>query len=259
MRGPFETRERHAASGQLTRADGSGSFGFGAQTSLASVNGPIEVRLRDEITDSATLQFIFSPLNGVAGISAKASAAEMLDVFKAVVLTHHHPRTQIQVTVQTTSIPPSSSTRRGSAPLLLGPDAAPLAAEVAAGINASMMALLDGGIPMKATVVAVACAVLDAPSPWRTPAEKSTVGAHCIILDPNPEEEEIALSSHVFAFALSGIDPTAPAKQDAAVQLVYTSSTGKTTMPVLTRLIDLAADEAFRTQEIMRTALNVRS
>ena len=259
MRGPFETRERYANSGQLSRADGSGSFGFGAQTSLASVTGPIEVRLRDEITDSATLQFIFSPLDGPAGIAAKASATEMLDLFKAVVLAHHHPRTQIQVTVQTTSTQPTTSVFHNSAPLLLGPDAAPLAAETATSINAAMMALLDAGIPMKATVAAISCAVLEKPSPLRTPAEKSIMGPYSIVVDPSPEEEGMAMSRHVFVFAVYGIDPTAPDRQDAAVQLVYTSSTGKTPMPILTRLIDLAVEEAFRTQEIMRAALNVRA
>lgn len=46
-------------------------------------------------------------------------------------------------------------------PLLLGPDVPFTASEVAASINASTLALIDAGIPLRATVVATSCAVLN--------------------------------------------------------------------------------------------------
>ena len=269
MRGPLESREFDAGSGLLSRADGSGSFGYGTQTSLASVTGPIEVRLRDEITDSATLQFIFVPLDGSAGIAAGALGTELLNLFKPVVLLHHHPRTQIQVTVQTTSVPPAAAaiaidSSSSSAPLLLGPDTAILVSEVAAAINASTMALLDGGIPMKATVVAASCAVMHPAFARRASVNMNDnddwcVSTNSIVVDPSPEEEAQAKSCHVFAFAISGIDPTAPGKTDAAVQLVYSSGTGPTSMQTLKQLIQIASDVALDTQAFMRSKLVVLS
>jgi exosome complex component RRP46 len=70
--------------GQLARADGSGRFAFGelptllapwlaklialgSTAAVASLNGPIEVRLREELPDRATLEVIHRPLEGVGG------------------------------------------------------------------------------------------------------------------------------------------------------------------------------------------------
>lgn len=46
-------------------------------------------------------------------------------------------------------------------PLLLGPDEPFMAAEIAASINASTLALINASIPLRATVVAVSLAVLE--------------------------------------------------------------------------------------------------
>lgn len=158
--------------GWLKRADGSSTFAFGAQASTVSVIGPTEVRIRDEITDRALLQVVYSPLDGSAGILTKAAAEQIHGLFQAVLLLHHHPRTLIQLTVQTTGKPPASEdagtiplqerdTVHSRRPLLLGPDADLHVSEMAASINASTLALLDAAIPMRATVVAASCAVLE--------------------------------------------------------------------------------------------------
>lgn len=39
----------------------------GKQSSAATITGPREVRLRDELTDSATFQVIVAPLDGTSG------------------------------------------------------------------------------------------------------------------------------------------------------------------------------------------------
>lgn len=75
-----ETRPRSSRLGWLSRADGSAHFATGkyalgpmttnwsgTQACAASVVGPIEVRLRDELTDSATFQVLVVPLDGSAG------------------------------------------------------------------------------------------------------------------------------------------------------------------------------------------------
>lgn len=79
-RGTGETRPRSSRLGWLSRADGSAHFATGkyalgpmttnwsgTQACAASVVGPIEVRLRDELADSATFQVLVVPLDGSAG------------------------------------------------------------------------------------------------------------------------------------------------------------------------------------------------
>lgn len=93
------------------------------------------------------------------------------------ILLDAHPRTLIQLVIQTLAAPaapsdfltPSFSEDSGteeeakagpSRVRALGPDRAAEAAEKAGAINAAMMALLDAGIPMRATVAACSCVVL---------------------------------------------------------------------------------------------------
>ena len=65
--------------------------------------------MRDELTDSATFQVVVSPLKNVAGIPTKALATEFQALFESVLLLHRHPRTLIQLVIQTTSKPPTAT------------------------------------------------------------------------------------------------------------------------------------------------------
>lgn len=171
---PTALRPLSAELGTLARADASASFSFGPVNVVASVSGPVEVRIRDELTDRATLDVIYQPQHGVAGIPAQAVSDSLFTAFSSVLLLHHHPRSLIQVVLQTLSSPtlPQSagqtihtdaeSNQRHVArqPLLLGPDNPPSVSEQAALINAASLALLDAGIPARGSVAACACAIL---------------------------------------------------------------------------------------------------
>lgn len=173
---PTALRPLSTELGLLARSDASASFSFGPVSVVASVSGPSEVRIRDELTDRATLDVIFQPQHGVAGIPAQAVSDSLFTAFSSILLLHHHPRSLIQVVLQTLSSPalPQSSahsvyTDVGSSqrhvarqPLLLGPDTPPSVTEQAALINAASLALLDAGIPARASVAACACAILPA-------------------------------------------------------------------------------------------------
>ena len=162
--------------GTLARSDASASFAFGPVHVVASVSGPTEVRIRDELTDRATLDVLFQPQHGVAGIPAQAVADSLFTAFSSVLLLHHHPRSLIQLVLQTLSSPslPQSSGQTvhrdaganqryvARQPLLLGPDNPPSVSEQAALINAASLALLDAGIPARGSVAACACAILPA-------------------------------------------------------------------------------------------------
>ncbi|PWZ00123.1 hypothetical protein BCV70DRAFT_200282 [Testicularia cyperi] len=161
--------------GTLSRSDASASFAFGPVKVVAGLTGPSEVRIRDELTDRATLDIQYQPLNGVAGIPSKSLADSFITAFSSVLLLHHYPRSLVQVILQTLSSPqPPISTistsrptdgsqgYRPRQPLLLGPDEPPSVAEKAALINAASLALLDGGIPARGSVAACSCAILPA-------------------------------------------------------------------------------------------------
>ncbi|CBQ73572.1 conserved hypothetical protein [Sporisorium reilianum SRZ2] len=173
---PTALRPLSADLGTLARSDASASFSFGPVHVVASVSGPTEVRIRDELTDRATLDVIYQPQHGVAGIPAQAESDSLFTAFSSVLLLHHHPRSLIQVVLQTLSSPslPQSSAQTlhkdvassqrhvPRQPLLLGPDSPPSVSEQAALINAASLALLDAGIPARASVAACACAILPA-------------------------------------------------------------------------------------------------
>lgn len=158
--------------GVLARSDASASFGFGPLEVIAALNGPTEVRIRDELTDRATLDVVFQPQHGVAGIPSKSVSESLSTAFASVLLLHHYPRSLLQLVLQTLSSPASpqptvrsadqAPTWRRLQPLLLGPDTPPSATEKAALINSASLALLDGGIAARGSVAACACAVLPA-------------------------------------------------------------------------------------------------
>ncbi|CAI2193756.1 19449_t:CDS:2, partial [Funneliformis geosporum] len=128
----------------LLSRDGSARFNFGNSSVLCSINGPAEVKLRDEKLDKATIDVLVKPLVGTtAGL---------------------HPRTQIQIVSQVMMDDGSI---------------------VAAAINATTIALINAGIPMKDLVAAVSCVV--------NKDDK-------ILLDPTAQEMENAKSIHTFAF-----------------------------------------------------------
>ncbi|GAA5868379.1 hypothetical protein JCM8547_002171 [Rhodosporidiobolus lusitaniae] len=192
--------------GSLSRADGSASFSFGPVTVLASLTGPAEVRLRDELVDRATLEINVRPLRGQGGPPIKLAEETLRRLFSPLILLHLYPRALLQLTIQTTSLPsttfskafstdPSFATDdvkgKGKAPRGVGAGAG----EKAARVNAAMMALVDGGVQCRGMLVAVAVAFLPSSSSEGDEEEEE------IRLDPSPAEEDEALSTHICVFS----------------------------------------------------------
>lgn len=167
---PTALRPLSATLGALSRSDASASFAFGPLEAMAALNGPTEVRIRDELTDRATLDVVFQPQHGVAGIPSKSLSDSLSIAFASVLLLHHYPRSLLQLVLQTLSSPPlpqpsarsgdQAPTWRRLPPLLLGPDTPPSATEKATLINAASLSLLDGGIAARGSVAACSCAIL---------------------------------------------------------------------------------------------------
>ncbi|TEB32738.1 hypothetical protein FA13DRAFT_1731243 [Coprinellus micaceus] len=129
----------------LARVDGSARFGFGdATAALASVSGPIEVRLASELPSQATFDVSVRPLSNVPSTESKSQASSIRSALAPSLILNKNPRTLIQLVVQTLSPTPISGPKWTDG--LLG-----------AMINASTLALLNAGsVPMRGAVCAIA-------------------------------------------------------------------------------------------------------
>ncbi|KAF9547564.1 Exosome component 5 [Linnemannia hyalina] len=178
----------------LNRADGSAQFDFGESSVMCSVVGPAEVKLRDEKLDRATIEVVVRPLVGLPGIKDKAREQALRETLEPLVLSGLHPRTGIQIVVQTMKDDGSI---------------------LATAFNATILALLDAGIPLKSILGAVTC-IVDAET-------------NQILLDPTTQELANAKSTHTFVFDnKSSItsDSTQEDKEAVEVSTLYSDSTG---------------------------------
>ncbi|KAI8376467.1 ribosomal protein S5 domain 2-type protein [Radiomyces spectabilis] len=149
----------------LNRADGSAKFELGETSVMVSVVGPVDVQIRDEKMDEATVELVVRPAVGYPATKEKLMESTLRTAFEPVILGGMMPRTLVQIVVQ-----------------IIKDDGSVMAA----AINAITLALLDAGIPMKHMAAAVTC-IIDASSKE-------------IILDPTVEEIQNAASTHTFAF-----------------------------------------------------------
>ncbi|KAG0265063.1 Exosome component 5 [Linnemannia exigua] len=176
----------------LNRADGSAQFDFGESSVMCSVVGPSEVKLRDEKLDKATIEVVVRPLVGLPGIKDKAREQAIRETLEPLVLSGLHPRTGIQIVVQT-----------------MKDDGCILAT----AFNATILALLDAGIPLKSILGAVTCIVDN--------------NSNEILLDPTTEELANAKSTHTFVFDnKSSITSKEEQQESVDVATLYSDSTG---------------------------------
>lgn len=183
----------------------------GPVTVLATVAGPLEVRLRDELVDRAALEINIRPVRGLPGPATKALVDSLSSILEPVLLLNRYPRSLVQLSLQTIGLPStrysrpfrafvetaSSETEHDERVIdesLANAEAQPESVvERAAAINASICSLMDAAVGMKAMVCAVGLAVF----PSRA-AEQQQIR---ITLDPSAEEERDAQATVCVAFA----------------------------------------------------------
>ncbi|KAJ7268057.1 hypothetical protein C8J57DRAFT_1131706 [Mycena rebaudengoi] len=169
-----ETRILNVNLDGLARVDGSARFGFGDTLALASVSGPIEVRLAAENPSSSTFEVLIRPLSNVPATQSKSLASTVRSALVPSLILSQNPRTLVQLVIQGLSPTPPKF-----------PDGL-----VSAMINASTLALLSAGsIPMKGVVCAVAVGRI-----------KST-----LVIDPSDDEQLDASGCFAFLFG-NGLD-----------------------------------------------------
>lgn len=146
-----KTGEQHTVQlSILNKSDGSASWQTRTGTSvLTSVNGPIEVRIRDEVLGEATLELKVLPCTGLAGTQERYIEDLIRSAIRPSLLLGLHPRSLVQITSQI------MSTHEDSTDLL----------EIyACTINSIVMACVDAGISMKSMLAAT---IVEAPDDSR--------------------------------------------------------------------------------------------
>ncbi|RSH90148.1 exosome non-catalytic core subunit rrp46 [Saitozyma podzolica] len=289
-RAPTELRPLSVTVGQLARADGSGRFAFGelptlpapwlaklialgSTAAVASLNGPIEVRLREELPDRATLEVIHRPLEGVGATSSRALESSLSALLIPLLNLSQHPRSLIQLVVQSlssTTAPsfsdstidfPESSSQKSWPPseTVLSSHTAPASgipfSSRAASINAAALAALDAGsVAMRGVPIGVALAYI--------PAESGEEAG--LVLDPTPEEEARATSRYGFGWAFGvGLSATPHGGMDmdgeeGEAELVWVESEGQFTRSEFQEALDLSRSAARQIHGFVREQLKQR-
>lgn len=101
---------------------------------VASVNGPIEVKLQHMNVEKAHIDIYFKPRSGMGSVNDRLLENLIKNTYESAILTGLHPRTAISVQIQ---------------------EMQDLGGLVACAINAVCLALMNSGIEMKYLVAAV--------------------------------------------------------------------------------------------------------
>lgn len=143
---------------------------------LASISGPIEVRLAVENASRATLEVTVRPLSNVPATESRSLAATIASTLLPSLLLAQNPRTLVQIVIQTL-IPPNPRAKWHDG-------------ITASMINASTLALMNAGsVAMKGIVCAV-CVGRSLPP----------TGSPVYIVDPSDDELLSLNGSGCFAF-----------------------------------------------------------
>jgi exosome complex component RRP46 len=204
--------------GILLLSDGSSQWKCGTTKVICSVSGPLEAKPRDEIPTAATLEIVFRPVIGLTTTREAVLQDRVYCALSSVVMRNLHPRTLIQIVVQT--LEPGEPKEYN-------------VLELAAGINAASVALLDAGIPLQGLVIAVAVAI---------------VNGKIII---NPLEKDLASSSSTHAIAYEF-------RNGDADRLLLCESTGLFSKQELLIAIDSAIPATKQVYSTVRDALEVK-
>ncbi|KDN52840.1 hypothetical protein K437DRAFT_272139 [Tilletiaria anomala UBC 951] len=231
-------------------AHGSASFTLGTCSVVTSISGPMEAKQRDEQAENATLDFSVNGLKGGNGISQRAWAASLRELFSSVVLLHMHPRSLIRISSQLASEGNNSLTasyfKKNHSLPPLDRGAAFQPSHKAACINATSVALIVSGIPCKSTVASACCVSIEGRYESETGGDRRQRRRN-LTTHPTPEDEHTASNTWLMAFAFSGHDPSQPLQEsstDLSAELVYCEATGAFSDDLLLEATNLCREAA---------------
>ncbi|XP_030370112.1 exosome complex component RRP46 [Scaptodrosophila lebanonensis] len=162
--GNEKLRQMSCEFNSLSRCDGSVMYSQGATIVIAAVIGPVETKTQNLCIDGSYLECNYRPKAGLPQVKERIREAAIRDVLELALLSESYPRSKMSVQVQELE-------DRGSMD--------------ACALNASCLAMLIGGLPMKYSFAAVHCII----------NEKGE-----IVLDPDLSEMQHQRASFTFAF-----------------------------------------------------------
>lgn len=173
-------------SSMLNKVDGSAEVEIGRTKLVASVSGPIEPRLRQELPNSASLEIIVRPAVGVSTTREKLIEDKLRSLLQNVIIRHKYPRQLIQIVIQflvTEDTNNYSITESQKQKLTL--------IELNAAINACYFALIDANIALYYSFSSVCiCA-------------NSSIEEDNLKVNPEMKDLAVSKSHHVISYGIS--------------------------------------------------------
>lgn len=185
---------------------------------ICSVNGPIEVKTRDELPTMATLELVVRPVVGLPTIRETLLQDCTYGCLRSIVLRTQLPRSLIQIVVQV---------------LDAGEPVEYTVYELVGAINSSVLALANAGIPLSGLVVAVCLAIVEGE----------------IVLNPGVDQLKKSQSTHAVAYKVDN------GPEEFRFRLVMCESTGLFTQNELLQVLETAEDAAREENKKMRSMI----
>ncbi|KAI8424755.1 hypothetical protein MSG28_006703 [Choristoneura fumiferana] len=148
----------------LSKSDGSAILSQGATVALASVNGPLDVKISSQSIEKTTLEVLFSSKGGKPSVKDRYKENVIRQTCEEAILSSLYPRTGITITVQ---------------------ELEDYGGLLSTCVNCVCLALLNSGVAMRHVFAAVLCAV---------------DGRGDIVLEPAVEQLEEARAVMNFVF-----------------------------------------------------------
>ena len=196
----------------LQKVDGSAKLSQGQIQVVASVTGPIEAKLRQELPTSAALELVIRPATGVSLTREKLLEDKVRSVLQAVIIAEKYPRQLIQIVVQFLTCDQDFSASEDARNFT--------ANELNAALNCCYFALVDAGVALSCSFASVSLSV-------DSESEK-------VIFDPSLDQLLGSKSHHVISYSI---------KDQQAENLLLVQSQGLFTETQLVNILDAAADK----------------
>lgn len=214
--------------GPLLNSAGSAEWAAGEASQtvrlVCSVNGPLEVKYRDELPQHAALEVVYRRNHGIPMVRERYIQDKLHAALLAIVRRDLHPRSLIQIVVQALET--------------CHDEEQSLFAEISESVNAACLALVDAGIPCSGLLAALSYQVLDNGSvlPLLSPPQRTARGT---------QPPKVA-SRHAVAFRFA---------QDEEPRLVLLESVGAVDDAALLELLARAQTDAGAVVEQLRAQI----
>lgn len=145
--------------GELGNVDGSSRVTLGSTLVVASVTGPIEPKIRQELPTQASLEIIVRPSKGLSGTREKALEDLLRSVLQSVIIRYKYPRQLIQIVVQFLASDLDKEENSSDTGGNFNTGASYMTNELSAAINSCFFALIDANVALNSSFAAVSVAI----------------------------------------------------------------------------------------------------